>query len=219
MPIFHSQRSALDRRARPGPWGRLLLATMPTWALASALAAGVQIEVQDAGGKPLADAVVFLESREARALVKPAQGAEIAQKAKVFDPAVLVVPVGTPVAFPNRDTVRHHVYSFSAAKNFELKLYSGVPAHPVLFDKPGIAVLGCNIHDAMTAWVVVVDTPYYGRSTASGMVAMTDVPAGSYRLRVWHPSLPVGAPAADQALQVGGADIRQVVALSGARGP
>lgn len=191
---------------------------MPAWTLSQALAAGVQIEVRDGSGKPLADAVVFLESREARALVRPAQGAEIAQKAKVFDPAVLVVPVGTPVAFPNRDTVRHHVYSFSPAKNFELKLYSGVPANPVVFDKTGIAVLGCNIHDAMTAWVVVVDTPYYGRSRASGTVTMTDVPPGSYRLRVWHPSLPVGAPAADQVLQVGSTDIRQVFALGAATG-
>ncbi|MCZ4314349.1 methylamine utilization protein [Comamonadaceae bacterium G21597-S1] len=192
---------------------------MPAWTLSQALAAGVQIEVQDGGGKPLADAVVFLQSREARALVRPAQGAEIAQKAKVFDPAVLVVPVGTPVAFPNRDTVRHHVYSFSPAKSFELKLYSGVPANPVLFDKTGIAVLGCNIHDAMTAWVVVVDTPYYGRSMAGGTVTMTDVPPGNYRLRVWHPSLPLGVPATDQALQVGSADIRQVFALDAARGP
>ena len=94
-----------------------------------------------------------------------AQGAEMAQKGKQFDPTVLVVPVGTSVGFPNRDTVRHHVYSFSPVKTFELKLYSGVPANPVVFDKIGIAVLGCNIHDAMTAWVVVVDTPYFGRST------------------------------------------------------
>jgi plastocyanin len=208
-------------RPRPsrGRGCRWLVAALPAWVLSQALAAGVQIQVQDTAGKPLADAVVFLESREARALVKPMQDAEIAQKAKVFDPAVLVVPLGTSVAFPNRDTVRHHVYSFSAAKNFELKLYSGVPASPVLFDKAGIAVLGCNIHDAMTAWVVVVDTPYFGRSAADGTVVVSAVPPGNYRLRVWHPSLPVGAPAADQALQVGPTDLRQVFALNGARAP
>lgn len=202
----------------PRAWARAF-ALLPAWALSQALAGGVQVQVQDAAGKPLADAVVFLESREARALVKPASGAEIGQKAKVFDPTVLVVPVGTPVSFPNRDTVRHHVYSFSAAKSFELKLYSGVPANPVLFDKAGIAVLGCNIHDAMTAWVVVVDTPYFGRSSATGTVAIPAVPAGSYRLRVWHPSLPVGAPAADQALQVGASDLTQVFQLAGAKAP
>jgi plastocyanin len=214
-----------ERRSGPGrlAWrrlaGRLLLAAVPAWAMFAAHAAEVQIRVQDTAGKPLPNAVVFLESREARALVKPAQGAEIAQKARAFDPTVLVVPVGTPVAFPNLDTVRHHVYSFSAAKNFELKLYSGVPANPVLFDKAGIAVLGCNIHDAMTAWVVVVDTPYYGRSAATGAVLIPAVPAGAYRLRVWHPSLPVGAPAADQALQVGSADLAQVFQLGGAKAP
>jgi len=183
-----------------------------------AMAATVQIQVQDNDGKPLPDAAVFLESREARAIVKPAT-AEMAQKAKVFDPTVLVVSVGTSVAFPNRDTVRHHVYSFSAAKNFELKLYAGVPANPVLFDKPGIAVLGCNIHDAMTAWVVVVDTPYHGRSAKSGMVVLNQVPAGSYRLRVWHPSLAVGAPATDQPLVVGAADVSMNYRLSGSSSP
>lgn len=196
------------------------LGSLAAWTvMGPVLAAGVQIQVQDAAGKPLVDAVVFLESSEARALVKPMQGAEIAQKARLFDPAVLVVPVGTPVSFPNRDTVRHHVYSFSAAKNFELKLYSGVPANPVVFDRTGIAVLGCNIHDAMTAWVVVVDTPYFGRSAASGAVAIAAVPAGNYRLRVWHPSLPVGAPASDQPLLVGSANLDQVIQLSGAKAP
>lgn len=190
-----------------------LLAILP------ASAGTIQLQLQDAAGKPLADAVVFLESREARALVKPAQGAEMAQKGKQFDPAVLVVPVGTSVAFPNRDTVRHHVYSFSPNKTFELKLYSGVPANPVVFDKTGIAVLGCNIHDAMTAWVVVVDTPYFGRSAPSGAVVLAQVPVGNYRLRLWHPALPVGAPAIDQALAVTAADQTVSYRFTGISGP
>ncbi len=198
---------------------RLLACVAALLACRVAAAGTVQVQVQDGAGKSLADAVVFLESREARALAKPLQGAEMAQKAKQFDPTVLVVTAGTAVSFPNRDTVRHHVYSFSPNKTFELKLYSGVPANPVVFDKTGIAVLGCNIHDAMTAWVVVVDTPYFGRSSASGAVALTQVPPGNYRLRVWHPALPVGAPATDQALVVTAAD--QVVSyrLPGATGP
>lgn len=179
----------------------------------------VQVQVQDGTGKALADAVVFLESREARALAKPLTGAEMAQKAKQFDPAVLVVTAGTAVAFPNRDTVRHHVYSFSPNKTFELKLYSGVPANPVVFDKTGIAVLGCNIHDAMAGWVVVVDTPYFGRSSPNGAVSLPQVPPGNYRLRVWHPALPVGAPAADQALVVTAADQLVSHRLTGVNGP
>lgn len=181
----------------------------------TALAANVQVTVQDTSGKPLADAVVFLESREARALAKPLENTEIAQRAKRFEPEVTVVTAGTAVTFPNRDTVRHHVYSFSPVKKFELKLYIGTPANPVVFDKPGIAVLGCNIHDQMAAWVVVVETPYFGRSAAGGRVVLADVPAGSYRLRVWHPGLAVGAPAADQALTVGAADQATVFKLSG----
>jgi plastocyanin len=188
----------------------ITLAACVAWTLTSvwapAFAATVQVQVQDGAGKALPDAAVFLESREARLLVKPMQGAEMAQANKQFDPRVLVVPLGTAVAFPNRDTVRHHVYSFSPAKTFELKLYAGVAANPVMFDRVGIAVLGCNIHDNMTAWVVVVDTPYYGRSPKSGLVALANVPAGTYRLRVWHPGLAVGAAATDQELVVGNTD-------------
>jgi plastocyanin len=198
---------------------RLLACVAASLASHAAGAGTVQVQVQDGAGKALADAVVFLESREARALAKPLQGAEMAQKAKQFEPTVLVVTAGTAVAFPNRDTVRHHVYSFSPNKTFELKLYSGVPANPVVFDKTGIAVLGCNIHDAMTGWVVVVDTPYFGRSSTSGALSLPQVPPGNYRLRVWHPALPVGAAAADQALVVTAADQVVNYRLSGVSGP
>lgn len=179
-----------------------------------AIAATVQVQVLGALGKPLALAAVFLESREARQLVKPLASAEIAQVNKVFDPSVLVVPVGTSVQFPNRDTVRHHVYSFSPAKTFELKLYTGKDANPVVFDKVGIAILGCNIHDNMTAWVVVVDTPYYGRTSKTGTVVLNNVPVGRYQMRVWHPDLAVGAPAADETLIVGTADSTTTFRLS-----
>lgn len=186
------------RRARAAGAG---LAAMG-WAL-QALAGTVQVAVQDGAGQPLPGAVVFLESAEARRLVRPLQGAEIVQQKRQFIPGVLVVPVGTEVRFPNHDTVRHHVYSFSPAKKFELKLYAGTPANPVLFDQPGVVVLGCNIHDQMVAWVLVVDTPFYTQTTAASPVARLDkVPPGAYRLRVWHSGLPVGAPVHDQAIAV-----------------
>ena len=131
-----------------------------TWGQAgTAHAATVQIEVLDAAGKPVGDAVVFLESAQARRQVRPLAALEMAQQKKQFVPEVLVVPVGSEVRFPNHDTVRHHVYSFSPAKKFELKLYTGTPANPVLFDRPGVVVLGCNIHDQMVGWILVVDTP------------------------------------------------------------
>jgi len=168
-----------------------------------AQAGTVQVDVSDAAGKPLADAVVFLDSAEARKQVKPLVGVEMAQEKRQFVPGVLVVPVGTEVLFPNRDSVRHHVYSFSPAKKFELKLYSGTPSNPVLFDKSGVVALGCNIHDQMVGWVLVVDTPYYARTpAATGKVQLDNVPPGTYTLRTWHARLPVGAPALEQALTV-----------------
>lgn len=170
-------------------------------ATAVCAAASVQVELRDEAGKPLSDAVVFLESPEAAKAVKPLLGAEMAQQGKEFVPRVLVVTKGTELAFPNRDKVRHHVYSFSPAKKFELKLYAGTPANPVLFDQPGVVLLGCNIHDSMVGWVLVVNTPYHGLSQA-GHLTLDNVPAGNYRLRSWHPGLPVGAAALDQALVV-----------------
>jgi plastocyanin len=186
--------------------------------LAAAAGAGpVEVRVTDAAGRPLPQAVVFLESREARASARPAAGVEIAQAAKQFVPQVSVVTVGTSVSFPNRDTVRHHVYSFSATKKFEIKLYVGTPAAPVVFDQPGIAVLGCNIHDHMTAWVVVVDTPYFAQTGPDGRATLPLVPAGSYRLRTWHAALPPGAPASDGALRVEAGPVQASVQLAEAR--
>ena len=153
------------------------------------LAAGLQVQVIDEQGKPVTGAVVFLESAAASAAVKPVDDARIVQKDKTFIPDVLVIPRGTAVYFPNEDTVRHHVYSFSAIKPFEIKLYVGTPAAPVLFDQSGVAVLGCNIHDEMIAWVVALDTPYYSRSDQQGISRLEQVPAGSYTLRVWHKDL------------------------------
>lgn len=193
----------------------LFLSLIGALTLPLAHAATVSVQLQDAGGKPLPEGVVFLESREAKLLSKPLAGVEMAQVARQFTPRVLVVPAGTAVHFPNRDTVRHHVYSFSPTKKFELKLYTGTAASSVVFDQPGIAVLGCNIHDNMSAWVVVVETPYFAQSDSKGAVTLRDVPAGNYRLRVWHPGLAVGAPAAEQALAVGSTDVSLNFRLAG----
>jgi plastocyanin len=186
------------------------------FALAIIPAHALTIDVVDSQGKPLVDAVVFLESAQARRAVQPAARAEVGQSNKQFVPGVSVVPVGTSVHFPNRDTVRHHVYSFSPTKKFELKLYIGTPAAPVLFDQAGVVVLGCNIHDQMVGWIVVVDTPYYARTPQNGRASI-EVPSGSYRLRSWHPGLPLGAPALDQALVVSDANQAITVRMEGVR--
>ncbi|WP_240219884.1 methylamine utilization protein [Rheinheimera hassiensis] len=153
------------------------------------LAAQLQVQVQHISGGPVAGAVVFLESTAASAAVRPAATANIIQRKTTFIPEVLVIPRGTAVTFPNEDTVRHHVYSFSSIKQFEIKLYVGTPTEPVVFEQSGVAALGCNIHDQMIAWVVVLDTPYYSHSNDDGLAVLNDVPAGDYTLRVWHKTL------------------------------
>ncbi|MGH8170113.1 MAG: methylamine utilization protein [Steroidobacteraceae bacterium] len=115
-------------------------------------------------------------------------------------PRVSVVQVGTAIDFPNSDNIRHSVYSFSPAKTFELKLYAGRAAPPVTFDKTGIVVLGCEIHDTMVAWLLVVSTPYYGKSDSRGIVTLHDLRAGDYELRAWHE--PMRQEAAERALRV-----------------
>ena len=163
-----------------------------------AQATSLEVQVVDGAGKPLAGAAVFLESREAKLAARPISTLEIVQSARQFLQPVTLVPVGSAVNFPNRDTVRHHLYSFSPVKKFEIKRYVGTPAAPVLFDQPGIAALGCNIHDNMAAWVVVVETPYYGLSGVDGKLTLARLPPGSYHLRTWHPGLAPGAAALDQ---------------------
>lgn len=147
-------------------------------------------------GKAVTDAVVSLHSPAAAAAVKP-KSAVIDQVSKQFVPLVTIVPVGSEIRFPNSDNIRHDVYSFSPAKRFELPLYSGQKAPPVLFDKPGVVTLGCNIHDWMLAYVVVVDSPYYGMTGRDGQVTLT-APAGHYRMEVWHANLPVGSLPVEQ---------------------
>jgi len=185
---------------------------------AAAHGAGVNVAVADPAGRPLVDAVVMLEPAAGKAAVKPMAGIEIAQRKRQFQPSLTVVTVGTPVTFPNFDTVRHHVYSFSPVKTFELKLYAGVPATPVVFDQPGAAVLGCNIHDQMSAWVVVVDTPYFARTGADGHARVEGVPPGSYRLRAWHAGLLPGQDPAPQTLAIGPADTDADIRLPVAAG-
>ena len=170
----------------------------------AAHAAALTVSVTDAAGKPLADAVVYVVVKGLPARAAAGATAQIAQQGRQFEPRVTVVQTGTPVLFPNKDTVRHHVYSFSPVRTFELKLYAGTPSEPIVFDKAGTAVLGCNIHDRMTAWVHVVDTPLFAKTDAAGHATL-DVPAGAHRLRAWHYLQPEEAPPAEQPLQMASA--------------
>lgn len=179
-------------------------------------ASELQVRVQDSAGRALANAVVFLESPAAKAAVRPLAGIEIAQVGKQFSPQVAVVPVGSMVTFPNRDTVRHHVYSFSPAKTFELKLYTGTPANPVQFERAGVIVLGCNIHDQMAAWVLAVETPYFGKTAETGVVTLEGIAPGNYKLRAWHATMPPGQSLMEQTIAVSTGKATAQITLKGA---
>lgn len=145
--------------------------------------------VADADGRPLADAVVIAEPKGGTAPAASPSRETIDQVDKEFIPYVKPLRVGTPVKFPNNDDIRHHVYSFSSAKTFELQLYRGTPAEPVVFDRKGIVKLGCNIHDWMLAYVYVTDAPYFGTTGPDGRVELKGLVAGAYKVRVWHPRM------------------------------
>lgn len=148
------------------------------------LAATVAVTVTDSQGAALEDAVVWAMPRSPAA--PRTRPAAVEQRGKTFIPLVTVVQAGTLVSFPNRDEVRHHVYSFSPAKVFEIKLYAGTPAEPILFDKPGEVVLGCNIHDHMIAYVYVVESPWFAKSGKDGVARLEALPEGEYDLNAWH---------------------------------
>jgi plastocyanin len=166
----------------------------------TAQASTVSIDVRGPDGKPLAGAVVTVESP--RFAAPAAKGPyAIEQRDISFQPHVLIVPVGATVSFPNRDKVRHHVYSFSKPKKFDLKLYGREDTRTVAFDKPGAVALGCNIHDAMSGFVYVVSTPYADQADAAGHTRF-DVPAGPVSVRVWHPSIRSGGNALVHAVMI-----------------
>lgn len=177
------------------PKARILLASLLVSAACAfaAQAADLQVTVTNLAGAPVRDAVVT---------VKPAVGGwavnsrtkfswdyQMVQHNIIFDPHVLVVPTGAEVTFPNRDKVRHHVYSFSPAKTFEIKLYGREENRKVVFDKAGVVSVGCNIHDGMIAYVFVSDTVHVAKTGADGVAVVRGLPAGAARLAVWQPKL------------------------------
>jgi plastocyanin len=169
---------------------------------ATASAAPLAVTVTDSAGKPLEGAIVTVSVPGAPKVAPPGTTAQMAQQNRQFSPQIIVVQAGTSVNFPNLDTVRHHVYSFSPIKPFELKLYAGTPAAPIVFDKVGTAVLGCNIHDRMSGWVVVVDTPYFAKTDAAGQ-ARIDVPEGEHVLHAWHPQQTDSATPVERRVKAG----------------
>ena len=156
--------------------------------LSSLTVQAARITVTDAAsGAPLPEAVVEIDVEGASP--PPTAAIEVYQRNATFHPHVSTVPVGSRVSFPNRDTTRHHVYSFSPTGVFDLNLDRQDTPPPVRFDKAGVAVLGCNIHDHMQAFIVVSDADYRGITDEHGQVSLAPLPPGEHRLRVWHPRL------------------------------
>ncbi|KOR45202.1 hypothetical protein ADT25_08590 [Xanthomonas oryzae] len=165
---------------------RVVCLLLASAAAGTAAATSVSVTVADASGV-LVDAVVSLEPARP---VAPSAGktVEMDQTNSQFVPAVLAVRTGTLVRFVNNDQIRHQVYSFSPAKRFELPLFQGTTAAPVRFDQPGLVTIGCNIHDWMLGYIVVLETPYFGKTGSDGR-GQLEAPAGNYTLRVWHPRI------------------------------
>ena len=157
---------------------------------ALAHSAELRVTVKDHKGKNIPDAVVLAVPTDPRNALHshPPQDA-VDQVDKQFVPYVKPVFVGSTVRFPNSDNIRHQVYSFSPAKKFELPLYAGMNATPVVFDKPGVVVLGCNIHDWMIGYIYVSETPFFAKTGQLGAASITDIPPGEYTVRIWHPSM------------------------------
>ena len=163
---------------------RLLLLASP------AHAGELRAIIKDQEGKAVEDAVLLATPADPTKLPHPKPSDEIVDQIdKEFVPYVKPVLVGSMVHFPNKDNIRHHVYSFSPVKIFELPLYSGKTAPPVLFDKPGVVILGCNIHDWMLGYIYVSDTPFFTKTRQDGKASIEGLPAGEYLVRLWHPRM------------------------------
>ena len=149
-------------------------------------AATIDVQVTSSNGGPVQDAVVY--AVPAQPVPVGRKVATMDQKDRMFVPHVLPIQTGTWVEFPNSDNIRHQVYSLSPAKRFQLPLYTGKPAFPIQFNTAGVVALGCNIHDQMSAFIIVVDTPYFAKADA-GRASLRDLGAGQYTLHVWYPDM------------------------------
>lgn len=165
-------------------WLLIAISLLPVMATA----ANYRVTVTGTDGLPVEDAVVELLSEiPSEADPETAPLHNMSQKNRTFIPFVMVVTKDEQVTFPNLDRTRHHVYSFSPAKPFELKLYVGTPREPVVFDRPGVVAIGCNIHDYMQAFIYVSESPYVAVTDTDGAAVLAGLPEGNFRLKVWHP--------------------------------
>jgi plastocyanin len=167
-------------------------------------AADISVKVIDRDGHGVDQVVVSVTSLTTPVSIAP-KPAVMDQRNLEFVPRVLVVGVGTRVEFPNNDSVSHQVYSFSAAKRFQLPLYKGEVHPPVVFDRPGLVVLGCNIHDSMVGYIYVTDAAYFGTTGPDGALEIKDLPFADYRIVLWSPFIADPAASLTRIVHVNGA--------------
>jgi plastocyanin len=183
---------------------RTVLLALALAGVSSPLAASsLSVRVVDSSGRPVRDAVVTLNPAIGAHAPRPGGHFVVSQKDLQFHPFLTIVPVGADVSFPNLDPTKHHVYSFSAAKRFELKLFAKDQSRTVHFERPGVVALGCNIHDGMSAFIYITDTAWTARTNAQGIAAFPDAPNAPGRVAVWHPYLRTPGGTMQQALSPG----------------
>ncbi len=187
-----------------------------TWAAApAAVATAVQVQVVDERGMPVRDAVVELTPNGGwrGGAIRFAERPAMAQKNVAFAPGTLIVARGSTVAFPNLDSVRHSVYSFSKAARFEIDLYGRDQTRSHSFPIAGTVAVGCNIHDQMRGYIRVVDTPFAGKTDQNGLVRLSGMTPGGYQLTVWHPQARTPGGESKRPIAVGAAPSSQKIAL------
>jgi len=196
---------------------RSLLRRIACAALASAFiplvthAASLQIQLTDSHDRNAAGLGIVVDTTSTEPTSPTPPTAVIDQRHEQFVPRVSIVQRGTEVSFPNTDRVQHHVYSFSPAKQFELALYRGNEHPPVTFDQDGIVVLGCNIHDHMIGYVLVVDSSHFGFSDQAGRLSLDGLPNETVKVTVWHPDLGIDYGAVTRTVALGpGNNVLQV---------
>ena len=161
-----------------------LAVTMPVSRIRAAVPAGLEGVVR-VGGQPGKDVVIWLVDVPGPA---PAQGRVVLDQRKLtFTPHIVAVRVGTSIEMPNNDRVFHNVFSFKDGKKFDLGLYPAGTSKLVTFDRPGVSRIFCNIHPNMAAYVVAVDSAFFGVSDDTGRFTMAAVPPGTYTFRAWRP--------------------------------
>lgn len=203
---------------------QIVVGTLALAASQSGVAGTLTVHVLDERGEPVPRVAVYAMPQHQPARDVDAAASSLSavmdQAKNAFVPHLLVVQTGTSVLFPNSDAVSHHVYSFSEAKTFELGLYKGNVYPPVQFDEPGVIVLGCNIHDGMIGYIVVVDTPYFALTNEQGIVELDGLADGAYSIDLWTPrARPNALPAATEVAVQSAAESSVVFRIDGKLAP